>query len=70
MHMGRKCRVPDCDVLIVGTSCTDLSNMSKHRINQPVLSLHASPGGTATTWRGLLGYLDSHAVDVVIYEKF
>lgn len=66
---GRLCRVPGCDVLVVGTSCKDLSKMSNTKFNQPVLSLQASPGGTATTFRGLLGYLDSHSVDVVIYEN-
>eukprot|EP00974_Lingulodinium_polyedra_P019843 1918351-Lingulodinium_polyedra.AAC.1 len=43
--------------------------MSNTKFKQPVLSLQSSPGGTATTFRGLLGYLDSHSVDVVIYEN-
>ena len=66
---GRLCRVPGCDVLVVGTSCTDLSKMSNTKFKQPVLSLQTSPGGTATAFRGLLGYLDAHSVDVVIYEN-
>lgn len=66
---GRLCRVPGCDVLVVGTSCKDLSKMSNKHINQLVLSLHASPGGIATAFRGLLGYVDSYAVDVVLNEN-
>jgi len=66
---GRLCKVPSCDVLVVGTSCKDLSKMSNIKFKQPVLAMHTSPGGAATTFRGLLGYLDSHAVDVVIYEN-
>ena len=63
------CRVPGCDVLVVGTSCKDLSKMKNTNFKQPVFSLATSSGGTATTFRGLLGYLDSHSVDVVIYEN-
>ena len=66
---GRLCRVPGCDVLAVGASCKDLSKMINTKFKQPVLSLQTSPGGTATTFRGLLGYLDAHSVDVVIYEN-
>ena len=66
---GRLCRVPGCDVLVVGTSCKDLSKMTSNKFKHPVLSMQTSPGGTATTFRGLLTYLDSHSVDVVIYEN-
>ena len=68
-HRGRLCKVPGCDVLVVGTSCKDLSKMSNSKFKQPVLSMQASPGGTANTFRGLLGYLSSHSVDVVVYEN-
>lgn len=66
---GRSCPVPGCDILVVGTSCKDLSRLSTTRLKQPVLSLHESPGGTAATFRGLLGYLDTHLVEVVVFEN-
>lgn len=66
---GRMCKVPGCDFLVVGTSCKDLSKMNNTKFKEPVLAMHTSPGGTATTFRGLLSFLDSHSVDVVIYEN-
>ena len=66
---ARLCRVPGCDVLVVGTSRKHLSKMTSNKFKHPVLSMQTSPGGTATTFRGLLTYLDSHSVDVVIYEN-
>ena len=43
--------------------------MNNTKFKEPVLAMHTSPGGTATTFRGLLSYLDAHSVDVVIYEN-
>ena len=69
----KKCPVPDCNVLIVSTSCKDLSPLSSNARNNalgPVLGRTTSPGGTADTFRrGMLVYMDAHPVDVIIYEN-
>ena len=66
---GRLCRVPDANILIGCSSCKDLSNLQGKPRGAPVLGREHSPGGTAVTWQGLLGYLDNHVVDLVIYEN-
>ena len=70
-HGGALCPVPDVDVLILSTSCKDLSCLSKHKSSSAaVLALHHSPGGTADTFRGgFLSYLDNHKVSVIFYEN-
>lgn len=68
----RACPVPGCELLIVGTSCKDLSKMNRtvqKKPGKPILSMATSPGGSAGTFRGLLGFLDNHHVDVVVYEN-
>ncbi len=65
----RKCLVPDCDILIVSTSCKDLSKLSNTKFAEPVLSLQKSPGGSADTFRGLLSYLDGHHAGMLVYEN-
>jgi site-specific DNA-cytosine methylase len=66
---NRKCIVPDCDILIVSTSCKDLSKLSNAKFAEPVLSLQKSPGGSADTFRGLLSYLDGHHAGMLVYEN-
>ena len=66
---GRRCRVPDANIIIGCSSCKDLSNLQGKPSGAPVLGREHSPGGTAATWQGLLGYLDTHVVDLVIYEN-
>ena len=52
-HGGALCLVPDVDVLILSTSCKDLSCLSKHKSSSvAVLGLQHSPGGSADTFRG------------------
>jgi hypothetical protein len=70
------CRVPDVNILVVSTSCKDLSRMSRqgkkgHEENkEPVLAADTSPGGSADTYRGgLLAYIDHHHVDLLLYEN-
>ena len=68
----KECQVPDVNVLLVSTSCKDLSNLSAsgRSSDGPVLALEHSPGGSADTFRGgLLPYLDNHEVDLIIYEN-
>ena len=63
--------MPDVDVLILSTSCKDLSCLSKHKSSSvAVLGLQHSPGGSADTFRGgLLSYLDNHKASVIFYEN-
>jgi site-specific DNA-cytosine methylase len=68
---GAKCFVPAVDLLIVGTSCKDLSkaNPNKYKHQQAVLSQSSSRGGSAQTFRSLLAYLDAHRPALIIYEN-
>ena len=65
------CKVPVVSILVVSTSCKDLSplNHSPMSNQQPILSQRKSPGSTADTFQALLGYLDRHVVQTIIYEN-
>ena len=67
----RLCIVPDCDILIASTSCKDLSKLSSNRnkFAGPVLEGKTSPGGSADSFRGLLTYMDSHSIEMLLYEN-
>ena len=81
LHMGQAtaycethdqhCVVPGVDVLIVSTSCKDLSILSSaaRNFSEPVLGMTTSPGGSADTFAGFLAYLDHHTASMVIYEN-
>ena len=81
LHMGqatafcethdKPCVVPAADVLIVSTSCKDLSMLSSaaRNFSEPVLGMTTSPGGSADTFAGFLAYLDNHSASMVIYEN-
>ena len=66
---GKPCTVPHCDILIVSTSCKDLSNLSNHKNTEPVLGKPTSPGGSADTFNGMLAYLDQKKIELLIYEN-
>ena len=66
---GRQCRVPDANIAIGSSSCMDLSNLQGKSTSTPVLGKEESPGGTPLTWKGLLGFVDSHLVYIVLYEN-
>ena len=66
---GRRCRVPDANLIIGCSSCKDLRSLQGKPSGTAVLGREQSPGGTAVTWKGLLGYLDIHLVDLVIYDN-
>ena len=67
---GKDCALPPVDILVVGTSCKDMSKCSVYfKQSRPVLSREWSPGGSAQTFRGLLAYLDRCPANVVIYEN-
>jgi site-specific DNA-cytosine methylase len=67
----RLCIVPDCDILVASTSCKDLSKLSSNRnkFEGPVLDRKESPGGSADSFRGLLTYMDSHSIEMLVYEN-
>ena len=70
VHKGRPCEVPTVDVLILGTSCKDLSranaSVDKKKL---VLTETTSKGGSAQIYRGFIGYVASHRPLLVIYEN-
>ena len=70
MAHGDKCFVPHVDLLVVGTSCKDLSKANPNKSkNKNVLQQSTSRGGSAQTFRGLLAYLDAQRPAVVCYEN-
>ena len=66
---NRLCLVPDCDILVASTSCKDLSKLSSNKFAEPVFSKNESPGGSADSFRGLLTYMDSHSIEMLVYEN-
>ncbi|CAE7907967.1 SSRP1 [Symbiodinium sp. KB8] len=72
------CYVPQVDILVLGTSCKDMS-----RANHPkssarggsqnsqslVLSMESSKGGSAQTFRGMLAYCEKNSPAIVIFEN-
>ena len=67
---GRKCKVDRCNIFIAGFSCKDLSTANKNRSsNGSVLNDDSSPGGTATTWKGVKQFLDSHFPELLFLEN-
>ena len=64
------CAVPSVDVLVIGTSCKDLSraNSSVDR-TKLVLSEETSKGASAQTFKGMLGYVSGHRPRFVIFEN-
>lgn len=67
----KECEVPGADIILVSTSCRDLSLLSSAARNftEPVLGMETSPGGSADTFGGFLGYLDNHLASFVVYEN-
>ena len=62
--------VPPVDILVVGTSCKDMSRMSAYsKESRAILRQHWSPGGSAQTFHGLLAYIDRCPPNLVIYEN-
>ena len=64
------CPVPQVDILLIGTSCKDMSraNPNKARHNQVLLN-DTSDGGSAQTFKGMLAYIDSHSPSIVVFEN-
>ena len=69
-HAGL-CRAPSVDVLVLGTSCKDMSraNPSSAVRRETVLQQQTSKGGSAQTFRGFLLYLDARRPPIVLFEN-
>ena len=66
----KKCPVRGVDLLIVGTSCKDLSRAnSSAGAAGPAFSHENTRGGSAQTFKGLLGYVRVHRPLLVVYEN-
>ena len=68
------CLVPQVDILVVGTSCKDMSKINvaaRQHANAGalVLSGTSSRGGSAQTFRGMLAYVDSRSPSIIIFEN-
>ncbi|CAE7493136.1 ageIM, partial [Symbiodinium necroappetens] len=64
------CDVPSVDLLVVGTSCKDVSKMNTGvDRSAPVFKQASSRGGSAQTFQGLLGYVQSHRPLCIVYEN-
>ena len=70
---GGVCNVPSVDLLVVGTSCKDLSKLNQtapgHDATKPVLEQSSSRGASAQTFQGLLGFVEHHRPLFVVYEN-
>ena len=69
-HHRKKCIVKGVDLLIVGTSCKDLSRAnSSAGAAGPAFSHETTRGGSAQTFKGLVAYIRVHRPLLVIYEN-
>ena len=62
-----RCEVPSVDVFVCCTSCKDMTRWSGS--NSLVLAQSSSPGGSAQTFHGLLGYISVHRPAVLLFEN-
>ncbi|CAE7359426.1 unnamed protein product [Symbiodinium necroappetens] len=65
----KKCPIPTVDILVVGTSCKDMSRINNAAPKSAVLRMEASKGGSAQTFQGLLGLLDTRPPAIVLFEN-
>lgn len=70
-HVHKKlCNIPSVDILVLGTSCKDLSRANGHADkSRPVLAEVSSRGGSAQTFHGFVGYCEAHKPAIIIYEN-
>lgn len=70
---GKRCPVQGVDLLIVGTSCKDISRASTGgpatSSEGPVFNREHSRGGSAQTYRGLMAYVRRHRPLLIIFEN-
>ncbi len=68
----RCCAVPTVDLVVVGTSCKDLSVLTRKRKachDLPILAKQSSKGGSAQTFRGMLRYIQEHPPAMLVFEN-
>lgn len=69
-HGPGKCSVPGVDLLIVGTSCKDMSRQNAGSVRQElVLQAERSKGGSAQTFHGLIKYVERHRPLMILFEN-
>ena len=69
-HGPGMCHVKSVDLLIVGTSCKDMSRANPAYGRQDlVLNAKESKGGSAQTFQGLLSYLEHHRPLMILFEN-
>lgn len=69
-HGPGKCTVPSVDLLIVGTSCKDMSRANATSARQElVLQAERSKGGSAQTFKGLMHYVEHHRPLMILFEN-
>ncbi len=67
---AKKCEVPEIDLLIVGTSCKDMSKANIHFTrNLHVLRSSSSRGGSAQTFRSFMDFVSAKCPGVIIFEN-
>ena len=66
----RCCPVETVDLLVVGTSCKDLSRANASRVSHesPVLEQSSSKGGSAQTYHGFLSYVRTHRPNFILLD--
>jgi len=66
----KKCLVPEVDLLVLGTSCKDMSKANPNpQAAAGVLGQMSSKGGSAQTFQGMLAYLSSKCPPLVLFEN-
>ena len=65
----KKCPIPTVDILVVGTSCKDMSRANSTAPKSAVLRMDTSKGGSAQTFQGLLRLLDANPPAIVLFEN-
>ena len=69
-HGPGKCHVRSVDLLIVGTSCKDMSRANSGTVRQElVLNSTESRGGSAQTFHGLMQYVERHRPLMIFFEN-
>ena len=67
---GQKCKVPRCDIFVIGSSCKDLSKANPKKETQKLVFHEAtSLGGSAQTYQGFTSYVKAHSPGIVVYEN-
>lgn len=64
------CPVPRVDILMMGTSCKDVSRASSaYKAGSLVMGMSSSIGGSAQTFQGAELYLHTHVVNMFLFEN-